>query len=67
MNNYVRIGLHPRIEIVTFDDTDPAEIERVQQEVSRISGGRPYGLAIWKRCRGLDFPVVGEVRRMVYS
>ncbi len=67
VNNYVRVGVHPMITIITFDDTDPAELERVRQEVSRVSGGRPYGIAIWRKCRGLEYPVVGEVRRMVYS
>ena len=64
VNNYVRMGVHPQITVLPFNDQDAEDIAWIQKEVHRISGGRPYGVAIWRRVNGLNFPVIGESWRL---
>lgn len=64
VNNYIRIGYHPEITILTFDDKDPAEIERVKIRVMELSGFRGHvNIGLWRRCLGLPYPIIGESHR----
>jgi hypothetical protein len=62
-NNYIRFGFHPNITVVPFDDKDPEAVASAQKRVMDQTGGNPYGVAMWKTCSGLSYPLVGEVGR----
>jgi hypothetical protein len=65
VNNYIRIGFHPKqMTILTFNDKDRSEVEQVKQKVYEVTGGRSsMEIALWKTCSGLDYPLVGELRK----
>jgi hypothetical protein len=38
-------------------------VASAQKQVLELSGGNPFGAAMWKSCSGLSYPLVGEVGR----
>jgi hypothetical protein len=61
VNNYIRIGYPgPGMVILTFDDRESSEIERVRLKVMEITSGSTL-IGMWKRVVGLHFPIIGEV------
>ena len=62
-NNYIRFGFHPHITVVPFDDNDPDSVASAQKQVLDQTSGKPFGIAMWKSCMGLSYPLVGEVGR----
>jgi len=65
VNNYIRIGYPPELTILTFDDKNSADVERVKLKVTELLGGRTYNvnIGLWARCFGLPYPLIGEAKR----
>ena len=63
INNYVRVGHPPHFSLFSFDDSDPAERERVKAAVTlrtNDKASKALPIAMWRRCKGLEYPIVGE-------
>lgn len=67
MINYVRVGQHPDIRFMFFDPRKSTDIEKVQAWVAAQLGEGLKQVALWKPCSGLNYPVVGMVRRSTWA
>ena len=65
-NNYVRVGQHPNTRFFFFDTRSQSSVSRtktmVEVELAK-RGVYPGPIALWRSCHGVEYPLVGMVRR----